>query len=166
MKEQESSSSLGQQMRPMQSNFSASNSDYIPCLFLPCLKGSNKLVIFFHGNAEDLGISYEMLDHMRTALRINMMAVEYPGYGIYEDPDGPSEEKIFSDADLVYSFVQMMSTLKEKDIILLGRSLGSGPATYLAANNEPGGLILMSPYTSIKSVANGKVGFLSFLLAE
>ena len=150
----------------MQSNFSASNSDYIPCLFLPCLKGSNKLIIFFHGNAEDLGISYEMLDHMRTALRINLMAVEYPGYGIYEDPEGPSEDKIFNDADLVYYFVQMMSTIKEKDIILLGRSLGSGPATYLAANHEPGGLILMSPYTSIKSVANGKVGFFSFLLAE
>ena len=64
---------------------SSKNADYVPCLFLPCLKGSNKLIIFFHGNAEDLGISYEMLDHMRTALRINMMAVEYPSYGIYED---------------------------------------------------------------------------------
>ena len=63
-------------------NYSSSNRDYVPCLFLPCLKGSNKLIIFFHGNAEDLGISYEMLDHMRTALRINLMAVEYPGYGI------------------------------------------------------------------------------------
>mmetsp|Transcript_46796 Transcript_46796/g.61922 ORF Transcript_46796/g.61922 Transcript_46796/m.61922 type:complete len:107 (-) Transcript_46796:556-876(-) len=106
-----------------------------------------------------------MLDHMRTALRINLMAVEYPGYGIYEDAEGPSEAKIFNDADLVYTFVQSMSTLKQKDIILLGRSLGSGPATYIAANHEPGGLILMSPYTSIKSVATGKVGFLSFLLA-
>lgn len=146
-------------------NYSDSNCDYVPCLFLPCLKGSNKLIIFFHGNAEDLGISYEMLDHMRTALRINLMAVEYPGYGIYEDPEGASEEKIFRDAELVYNFVQCMSNVSEKDIILLGRSLGSGPTTYLAANHEPGGLILMSPYTSIKSVATGKVGFLSFLLA-
>ncbi len=46
-----------------------------------------------------------MLDHMRTALRINVMAVEYPGYGIYEDYDGPSEEKIYHDAELVYNFV-------------------------------------------------------------
>ena len=46
-----------------------------------------------------------MLDHMRTALRINLMAVEYPGYGIYEDPEGPSEEKIFRDAETVFSFV-------------------------------------------------------------
>ena len=144
---------------------SSDSNDYVPCLFLPCLKGSNKLIIFFHGNAEDLGISYEMLDHMRTALKINLLGVEYPGYGIYEDSAGASEDKIFRDAELVYNFVQGVSNLREKDIILLGRSLGSGPATYIAANYSPGGLILMSPYTSIKSVANGKVGFLSFLLA-
>ena len=79
--------------------------NFVPCLYLPYLKGSNKLIIFFHGNAEDLGISFEMLDHLRTALKINVMAVEYPGYGVYEDPEGPSEEKIFSDAELVYNFV-------------------------------------------------------------
>lgn len=85
--------------------FSQNAKDYVPCLFLPCLKGSNKLIIFFHGNAEDLGISYEMLDHMRTALRMNIMAVEYPGYGIYLDPEGPSEDKVYRDAELVYNFV-------------------------------------------------------------
>ena len=124
-----------QATRCLQSSLSASDADYVPCLFLPCLKGSSKLIIFFHGNAEDLGISYEMLDHMRTALRINIMAVEYPNYGIYEDPEGPSEEKIYRDAELVYNFVQQMSDLREKDIILLGRSLGSGPASYLAAKH-------------------------------
>ena len=85
--------------------FSSESKDYVPCLFLPCLKGSNKLIIFFHGNAEDLGISYEMLDHMRTALMINILAVEYPGYGIYMDPEGPSEQKIYRDAELVFNFV-------------------------------------------------------------
>jgi hypothetical protein len=44
--------------------------------------------------------------------------------------------------------------------------MGSGPATYLAANNNPGALILMSPYTSIKNVVKNKVGFLSFLVSE
>lgn len=139
--------------------------NYVPCLYLPYLKGSNKLIVFFHGNAEDLGISYEMLDHMRSALKINVMAVEYPNYGVYQDDEGPSEDKIYTDADLVYNFVISMTYLRQKDIILLGRSLGSGPATYLAAKYDPGALILMSPYTSIKSVASNKVGWLSFLLA-
>ena len=48
----------------------------------------------------------------------------------------------------------------------MGRSLGSGPSTHLAAKFNPGCLLLMSPYTSIKQVASGKVGFLSHLLAQ
>jgi hypothetical protein len=78
---------------------------------MPYQSGSSKLIIFFHGNAEDLGISYEMLDHLRGALKINIIAVEYPGYGIYKEAElgnpnegGPTEDKIFSDAKLVYQF--------------------------------------------------------------
>jgi len=141
-----------------------SSASSVPCLFLPYLKGSNKLIIFFHGNAEDIGISYEMLDHMRTALKINVMAVEYPSYGVYHDPEGPSEDKIYADAELAYRFTLKKARLRQKDIIILGRSLGSGPASYLAAKFQPGGLILMSPLTSIKNIATSKVGFFSFLI--
>lgn len=49
---------------------------------------------------------------------------------------------------------------------MMGRSLGSGPATHLAAKFKPGCLCLISPYTSIKSVARTKVGFLSAMLAQ
>lgn len=87
---------------------------------------------------------------MRTALKINVMAVEYPSYGIYEDAGGPSEDKIYADAELAYNFAMRKAKLRQKDIIILGRSLGSGPATHLAAKYQPGGLILMSPLTSIK----------------
>ena len=80
--------------------------------------------------------------------------MEYPNYGVYEDPDGASEEKILSDAELVYNFVLDVSKTPEEDIMVMGRSLGSGPATHLAAKYNPGNLLLMSPYTSIKSVAS------------
>lgn len=86
-------------------------SAFVPCLYLPYSNGSTKLIIFFHGNAEDIGISYEMLDHLRVALKVNILAVEYPSYGIYNEIEmgstaasGPSEAKIFSDAKLVYQF--------------------------------------------------------------
>ena len=71
---------------------------------------------------------------MRTALRINVMAVEYPGYGIYENQVGPSEEQIYHDAALVYNFVQGVTELTQEDIIVMGRSLGSGPAVHIASN--------------------------------
>lgn len=112
-----------------------------------------------------------MLDHFRTALKINMLAVEYPGYGIYiedelEGKDGPTEEKIYRDARLVLDFVTSQTHLSLDDIVVLGRSLGSGPATYLASNLKVAGLVLMSPYTSIRNVAFSKVGFLSYLLSD
>mmetsp|Transcript_79960 Transcript_79960/g.110663 ORF Transcript_79960/g.110663 Transcript_79960/m.110663 type:complete len:85 (-) Transcript_79960:409-663(-) len=54
----------------------------------------------------------------------------------------------------------------QKDIILLGRSIGSGPSSYLAAKYNPGALILMSPYTSIRDVATNKAGFIGYLLID
>jgi hypothetical protein len=35
--------------------------EYIPCLYLPCDTGGNKVVIYFHGNAEDIGLAFDLL---------------------------------------------------------------------------------------------------------
>ena len=79
---------------------------------MPTKHRQRKLLLFFHGNAEDLGLAYSLLVYMRDYLKVNIMAVEYPGYGIYNELDmghksegGPTEEKILSDARLVYDFV-------------------------------------------------------------
>ena len=112
-----------------------------------------------------MGSSYSLCDHLRSALDINVLGVEYPAYGVYEDPEGTSEEKILSDAELVYNFVQDAAKVREKDILVMGRSLGSGPSTHLAAKYNPRALVLMSPYTSIKCVATDKVGFIAGIMA-
>jgi hypothetical protein len=117
---------------------------------LPYTSGSSKLLIYFHGNAEDIGLSYEMLDHLRSSLKINILAVEYSSYGIYKDNGGCNSEKITMDAVYVFEYCVQETHLKERDILIFGRSMGSGPATFLAAHYNPGALILMSPYTSIK----------------
>lgn len=58
-------------------------SHYIPILYMPYTPGSSKLLIYFHANAEDIVLSHDMLDYMRVLLRVNVVAVEYPGYGLY-----------------------------------------------------------------------------------
>jgi len=35
--------------------------DYIPCIYIPFEEGSDKLLVFFHGNAEDIGWSMDFL---------------------------------------------------------------------------------------------------------
>lgn len=65
----------------------------ISCLYLKSPSQSSKLIIYFHANAEDLGSSYELLDKIRKKMNINIIAPEYPGYGIYTHAKVPGEEK-------------------------------------------------------------------------
>jgi hypothetical protein len=59
------------------------NPDHIPCLFLPFEGGAQKLVLYFHGNAEDVGLAYDMIYRFGQEMQMHMLAVEYPGYGLY-----------------------------------------------------------------------------------
>lgn len=119
--------------------------------------GSSKVLLFFHGNAEDVGLAEDLLHHLSESLEVHVIGVEYPGYGIYRDEE-PCDEQIEKDALTVYEYLTDTFGLKEKDILLFGRSLGSGPSTFLAAKKNPGMLVLMSPFTSIKDVAGSLVG--------
>ena len=90
---------------------------------------------------------------------------------LHDDPFGGSIEcsstQIKEDADCVYDFVLNTFTgIQESDILVVGRSMGSGPSIHLASTRNPGGLICISAYTSIKNVVSDNVGFLSFLVAE
>lgn len=67
------------------------------------------------------------------------------------------------DAETIADYLTKGIGIKEQDIILFGRSMGSGPATYLSTKLHACSLLLMSPYTSIKDVAKSILGYLSFL---
>ena len=60
-------------------------SHYIPAMNFPYNLGSSKIMIYFHANAEDIVLANELMDYMRSLLRINVIAVEYPGYGLYTE---------------------------------------------------------------------------------
>ena len=122
------------------------------------------MLIYFHGNAEDVGLSYRDLDFLNKSLNINVLAIEYPGYGVYRDPDGCSAEKIKLDSEYVYRYILQETKLKESDIIIFGRSIGSGPAIHLASKFNPAALAVMSAYTSITDIAHQKVWGLGKLM--
>ena len=85
------------------------------------------------------------------------MAMEYPGYGIYRSAV-VGEDRILEDAEIVFAYVVEKCGLKPDDIIVFGRSIGSGSATHIASTFNPGALALMSPFTSIKDVVHTLVG--------
>ncbi len=108
-----------------------------------------KTIVFFHGNAGNAAHRIPMLKEFFRAGHTVVLA-EYRGYG--DNPGKPSENGIISDAERLMEYVIAQGTAVE-DIVLMGRSLGTGPSTNLATKYDVAALILVSPFSSFPDVA-------------
>lgn len=133
-------------------------SDGIPCLWFTAPKAAS-VIIFFHANAEDLGMSYGVIKHMRDQFKVNVLAVEYPGYGLLSKLK-PSEEAVYEVALTAFRYLFDEVQVRYSQIVLFGRSLGSGPAVHLASQYPVGGLILVSSFSSIRGAVQSIAGSL------
>ena len=108
-------------------------STHIP-VFYKKNESSQKVLIYFHGNAEDVILSVGIIDAISLYCEASVIGMEYPGYSVYKKRQngGPSEDKIKEDAEYLYKFCLQDMGIQEKDIIVFGRSMGSGPACWLA----------------------------------
>jgi len=122
----------------------------IPCLWLPAPRAAG-VILFCHGNAEDLGMSCTFLRHMRDQFKMNILAVEYPGYGLLGSVNA-SEALIKEVVLTAFRFILDELKVAYEQIILFGRSIGSGPAIYIASRFPVGGLILVAAFASIREV--------------
>ena len=110
--------------------------------------GRELALIYFGGNAE--AVVYNAANFLTTFPHHTIYLLNYRGYG--GSSGQPTEEGIFSDALYLFDKVQE----KQAIISVMGRSLGTGPATYLASKRPVEKMMLVSPYDSIKSVAQNK----------
>ena len=137
----------------------------LPALYLRYSMGSNKILLFFHANAEDLGMISTALSQLSQYLKINVLAAEYPGYGVYKG--SPTSAILYEDASIIYEYTTNILGFKGKDILVAGRSIGSGPACFLASDKEVSSLILISPFKSLKAVVKSSFGRIAaFFVAE
>ena len=118
----------------------------------------------FHGNAEDIFGARNMADAICQKVHMNIILVEYPGYSIYLKE--PNSEELLNDTKIIYDYIKEKFNLSDKNIFIIGRSIGTSPAIYLASQRKPNALITISAFTSIKSVADNLVGFLKILVKE
>jgi abhydrolase domain-containing protein 17 len=63
-----------------------------------------KIIVYFHGNAEDVSSSYDFSLKMSLILRCNVLAMEYPGYGLYQQEQA-SAEKIQENSKIVIEYL-------------------------------------------------------------
>lgn len=113
------------------------------------LKGKQgKLIFFIHGNGGNLktlgGIAPTFTDK-----GYDCFLYDYRGYG-KSDGSITSEADLFSDAQILYDHMKRLYS--EKDIIIVGYSIGTGIASWLASNNSPRKLILEAPYFSMRDI--------------
>lgn len=128
---------------------------------------SKKCVIYFHGNAEDIGSVMYFLDPIVQETNVTFYSIEYPSYGQYYSLSAALiSDTIKQDALDFYDFLRRETAREEQDIIVMGRSIGSGGASYLAAHRPVRSLILISPFDSIKKVARGLMGCIGGIVKQ
>ena len=76
----------------------------IPCLFLQQNEYQEKVLIYFHSNAEDIHLCRPFCEHLMVQLNVCVLAMEYAGYGYYTGQE-TTEESICSDAEAVFDFL-------------------------------------------------------------
>ena len=115
--------------------------------------------LYAHGNAEDLGHVAPLLEELRSA-GFAVLAFDYRGYGM-STGGPPSTSGATSDMETVYRHAVKTLAIPPSRLVLYGRSVGSGPATDLAARVPIGGLVLESAFVSAFRVLT-KVPLLPF----
>ena len=110
--------------------------------------GGAPLLIYFGGNAEGVSWLVGVADRFAG---YSLLLLNYRGYG--GSGGRPGESALFADALLAYDYASRRRDVDASRIVVMGRSLGSGVAVHLAAQRQLAGVILVSPYDSVRALA-------------
>jgi pimeloyl-ACP methyl ester carboxylesterase len=108
-------------------------------------------VIYFHGNAESAASNVGWANRLAQE-HIDVVVAEYRGYGGCSG--SPGQDGLMRDGRAaVAAFAAEVGTPPE-DMVLFGRSLGTGVASLLAGEGNGRAVLLLSPYSSLRSMAS------------
>lgn len=98
-------------------------------------------IVYFGGNGEN--VTYNLPSFSEAFPEHALYLMNYRGYG--GSSGSPSEAAISQDALALFDYVHA----RHPNVILMGRSLGSGVAIRLASQRPATRLVLITPYASI-----------------
>lgn len=111
------------------------------------------LIVYFRGNSQSFSREHERYEAF-VAAGYGFLAFDYRGFP--GTPGEVTEENILADGLAAFDW----AATKGFPIVIWGRSLGSGPATYVASLRDADALLLETPFDSAVSVAADRYGFL------
>jgi pimeloyl-ACP methyl ester carboxylesterase len=113
------------------------------------------IILYFHGNTRSIkGWAKYSKDFTKYGYDLVMM--DYRGFG--KSTGKRSEEAMLKDAQFVYK--ELMKKYSEDQLIVYGRSIGSGFAVRVASLNTPRFCILDAPYYSFQNISSRYLPFL------
>jgi len=122
--------------------------------FLSCyynqVANSKGVILYLHGNKGSNRRCIRQSDMVQVE-GYDVLMPDYRGYG-KSDGAPINDKQMYGDMQKVYDRLKEM--YDEEDIIITAYSLGTGMATYLAANNKPKEVFLIAPYVSIIDMKN------------
>jgi hypothetical protein len=117
--------------------------------YAPARDGKPTL-LFFHGNGDSIAGA-----NVATRLLVDegygALLVEYRGYG--GNPGSPSEDGFYRDGEAAIKWLSDQGTLAN-ELVIIGNSIGSGPATEMALRYDPAALVLVSGFASLPFVVS------------
>jgi alpha-beta hydrolase superfamily lysophospholipase len=115
-------------------------------------------VLQLHGNA-DSAFTAGQVGRCEALRRsgFNVLVIDYRGFGL--TPGTASERGMYEDSEAAYQAL-LARGVPPNRIVLLGHSLGSGPAVLLATRHKVAALVLFGAFTSIADAAAGRYPYL------
>jgi fermentation-respiration switch protein FrsA (DUF1100 family) len=116
--------------------------------------GARHTLVWFHGNAGNISHRVHNIGYLHRLLGINVFIFDYRGYGLSAGGRSDlSEEATYRDAEGALAFIRGRPDLARTRLVYFGRSLGAAIAIEMARHHPPAGLILETPFTSIRDIA-------------
>ena len=128
--------------------------------FIP-KENSRGVLLFCHGNAGNIGHRLESIQ-LFNRLGLEIFIFDYRGYG--ESEGKPTEKGTYQDAEAAWRYIVKERQVDPDKVLVFGRSLGGGIASWLASRYTPGALILESTFTSLTDIAAARYWFMPIKL--
>lgn len=123
-------------------------------IYKDTIKEKLPLILYFGGNAEEVS---HLADYKAYFPNTIMVLMNYRSFGLSQGKI--SEQTMFSDALEVYDKLIANPRVDANNVIVMGRSMGTGVATYVSSQRKTNASVLITPYESIIDVAQEKYPF-------
>lgn len=120
------------------------------------------LIFYLHGNGSELN-SWGNIASVYTDLGYDIFILDYRGYGKSEGTI-ENQEQFLEDAAFAYN--ALAKRYHQNQIVVIGYSIGTGAATYLASAHNPKMLILQAPYYNFLEFSSTRAPFLPNFLKK